>query len=77
MDICRYRYVYICMYEFTYVYVCVCVWVCIQIGADVFIQVQAEKGNLHKGHDQGVFTAVYKEMGVKPLSGAATEGIGI
>jgi len=51
--------------------------VCIQIGADVFIQVQAEKGNLHKGHDQGVFTAVYKEMGVKPLSGAATEGIGI
>ena len=68
---------YIYIHEFTYVYVFVCVWVCIQIGADVFMQVQAEKGNHLKGHDQGVFTAVYKEMGVKPLPGAATEGIGI
>jgi hypothetical protein len=37
--------------------------------------VQAEKGDLLKGPEPGVFTQVYKEMGAKPLPAAAAEGI--
>ena len=37
---------------------------------------RAEKGvDLLKGPEAGVMTAVYKELGVKPLAGAAVEGM--
>lgn len=43
--------------------------------ADVAASVAADKGDLLKGPAKGVISAAYKELGAKPLPGAATEGL--
>jgi hypothetical protein len=43
--------------------------------ADLAASVVSERGDLLKNPEQGVMTAAYRELGVKPLAGAATEGL--
>ena len=43
--------------------------------ADVSASVASKRGDLLKGPEKGVITAAYKELGAKPLAGAATEGL--